>query len=70
LENPLLTIRNLRGLTEKCLLLESMCLPGEKLSMLLRAEPRQEDQSLSDVACYASEATLVKMLYRSGFSMV
>jgi len=29
LENPLLAIRNLRGLTEKCLLLESMCLPGE-----------------------------------------
>src|SRR5260370_22798323 len=70
LENPLLAIRNLRGLTEKCLLLESMCLPGEKPSMLLRAEPRQEDQSLTEVACYPSEVSLVKMLYRSGFSMV
>src|SRR5260370_30004700 len=70
LENPLLAIRNLRGLTEKCLLLESMCLPGEKPSMLLRAEPRQEDQSLTQVACYPSEVSLVKMLYRSGFSMV
>src|SRR5437879_3391017 len=70
LENPLLAIRNLHGLTEKCLLLESMCLPGEKPSMLLRAEPRQEDQSLTEISCYPSEASLVKMLYRSGFRMV
>jgi FkbM family methyltransferase len=70
LENPMLAIRHLRGLTEKCLLLESMCLPEEKPSMLLREEPRQEDQSLSDVACYASEVSLVKMLYRAGFGMV
>ncbi len=70
LENPLLAIRNLRGLTEKCLLLESMCLPGEKPSMPLRAQPRQEDQSLTEVAWYSSEVSLVKMLYRSGFSMV
>jgi FkbM family methyltransferase len=70
LENPLLAIRHLRGLTEKCLLLESMCLPEEKTSMLLREEPRQEDQSLTDVSCYASEGSLVKMLYRAGFGMV
>jgi FkbM family methyltransferase len=70
LENPMLAIRNLRGLTEKCLLLESMCLPEEKPSMLMRGEPRQEDQSLTDVACYASESGLVKMLYRAGFEKV
>jgi len=70
LENPLLAIRNLHGLTEKCLLLESMCLPEEKTSMLLRQEPRQDDQSLSDVACYPSEGSLVKMLYRAGFGAV
>jgi FkbM family methyltransferase len=70
LENPLLAIRNLREMTQKCLLLESMCLPEEKSSMLLRAEPRQEDQSLTDVACYPSEASLVKMLYRAGFAFV
>jgi FkbM family methyltransferase len=70
LENPLRAIRHLRGLTEKCLLLESMCLPEERPSMLLREEPRQEDQSLTDVACYASEVSLVKMLYRAGFGMV
>src|SRR5713226_7194742 len=70
LENPLRAIRNLRGLTEKCLLLESMCLPEEKPSMLLREEPRQEDQGLRDMACYPSEGSLVKMLYRAGFGMV
>jgi FkbM family methyltransferase len=70
LENPLLAIRNLRGLTEKCLLLESMCLPEEKPSILLREEPRQEDQSLTEVACYPSEGGLAKMLYRAGFKLV
>ena len=70
LENPLLAMRNLRALTEKCLLIESMCLPDEKPSMLLREEPRSDDQSLTDVACYPSESTLVKMLYRAGFVAV
>jgi 2-polyprenyl-3-methyl-5-hydroxy-6-metoxy-1,4-benzoquinol methylase len=55
LENPLLAIRNLHRLTEKCLLLESMCLPEESTWMLLRQEPDRDDQSLTDMACYASE---------------
>lgn len=70
LENPLRAVRNLRGLTGKCLLLESMCLPDEKPSMLLRDEPRAADQGLADVACYPSESSLVKMLYRAGFTNV
>jgi len=70
LENPLMAMRNLRALTEKCLLVESMCIPGEKASLLLREEPRSDDQSLTDVACYPSEGTLVKMLYRAGFAAV
>jgi FkbM family methyltransferase len=70
LENPLLAMRNLRALTEKCLLLESMCIPDEKPSMLLREEPRADDQSLTEVACYPSEGSLVKMLYRAGFTVV
>src|SRR4029077_42225 len=70
LENPMLAVRNLRGMTEKCLLLESMCLPEEAPAMVLRDEPRQGDQSLSDVACYPSEGSLVKMLYRAGFGSV
>jgi FkbM family methyltransferase len=70
LENPLLAIRNLRALTEKCLLLESMCLPEERPSMLLREEPHASDQSLTDLGCYPSEGSLVKMLYRAGFAVV
>lgn len=70
LENPLQAIRNLRELTEKCLLVESMCLPEDRPSMLLRTEPRQGDQSLTEMACYPSEAGLVKMLYRAGFRAV
>lgn len=70
LENPLLAIRHLRALTGKCLLLESMCVPDEKPSMLLREEPREDDQSLSDVAYYPSEDSLIKMLYRAGFAFV
>ena len=70
LENPLLAVRNLRALTGKCLFLESMCVPGEKSELLLREEPRVEDQSLTDLACYPSENSLVKMLYRSGFTAV
>ncbi len=70
LENPLLAIRHLRALTRKCLLLESMCIPGTLPSMLLREEPKEGDQSLSDVAYYPSEGSLVKMLYRAGFGYV
>ncbi len=70
LENPLLAIRHLQALTKKCLLLESMCVPDDKPSMLLREEPREEDQSLTDVAYYPSEDGLIKMLYRSGFNFV
>ena len=70
LENPLAAIRNLRALAGKCLLLESMCVPGEKTAALLREEPRLDNQSLTDVAFYPSEATLIKMLYRAGFHVV
>ena len=70
LENLLLAVRHLRALTEKCLLLESMCVPDDRPSLLLREEPREDDQSLTDVAYYPSESSLVKMLYRAGFSYV
>jgi FkbM family methyltransferase len=70
LESPLLAIRHLRALTGKGLLLESMCLPGNRADLALREEPAQEDQSLSDIALYPSEGCLVKMLYRSGFANV
>ena len=70
LENPLRAMRNLRALTGKCLFLESMCAPGEKPEFLLRDEPRVEDQSLTDLACYPTESSLVKMLYGTGFRAV
>lgn len=70
LENPLLAMRNLRAITEKCLLLESICVPNERPVFLLREEPGQQDQSLTELACYPSESSLVKMLYRSGFTNV
>src|ERR1700719_3694200 len=70
LENPLLAVRHLRALTEKCLLLESMCVPDDKPSMLLREEPSETDQGLTDVACYPNEDSLIKMLYRAGFGFV
>jgi FkbM family methyltransferase len=70
LENPLRAVRNLSALSNKCLLLESMCIPDERASMVLREEPRSDDQSLTDMACYPSEGSLVKMLYRAGFRVV
>src|SRR5271154_3280545 len=70
LENPFMAMRNLRALTGRCMLLESMCLPGEKTEALLREEPRLDNQSLTEVAFYPSEPTLIKMLYRAGFHVV
>lgn len=70
LENPFLAIRHLRSLTDKCVLIESMCLSGSKPCMLLREEQSLDDQSLTDVAFYASEGCLAKMLYRAGFAKV
>lgn len=70
LENPLLAVRHLRSLTEKCSLLESMCVPDNKPSMLLREEPSEFDQGLTDVACYPSEDSLIKLLYRAAFNFV
>jgi FkbM family methyltransferase len=70
LENPMLAIRHLRALTDKGLLLESMCIPGSTAGMVWREEPVAADQSLTDIALYPSEACLVKMLYRAGFAAV
>jgi FkbM family methyltransferase len=70
LESPMRAIRHLRALTGKGLLIESMCVPGDDARMTLRDEPRQDDQSLTDMAFYPSELCLVKMLYRAGFAHV
>lgn len=70
LENPLRAIRNLRALTGKALLLESMCFPSTDVFAALREEPSCEDQSLTDLAFYPSEGCIIKMLYRVGFAEV
>ncbi len=70
LENPLRAIRHLHSLTGKVLLLESMCLPTYELQVLLREEPDSVDQSLTDLAFYPSEGSIVKMLFRAGFRYV
>jgi FkbM family methyltransferase len=70
LESPMRAIRHLRALSGKALLLESMCLAADGLKLVLREEPDLIDQSLTDLALYASETCLVKMLYRAGFRFV
>lgn len=49
-----------------CFITWNACVCLKKNAMLLRQEPLQEDQSLSEIACYASESSLVEMLYRVG----
>jgi SAM-dependent methyltransferase len=70
LENPFRAIRNLHALTEKILVVESMCTPGEFPHMELLDEGQVEDQGLNYVAFYPTESCLVKMLYRAGFPFV
>src|SRR5438477_2264316 len=70
LENPLRAIRNLRALTGRVLMLESMCLPSMEPFALLREERPLDDQSLTNLAFYPSEGCIVKMLYAAGFSFV
>ena len=69
LENPLLALRNLGVLTSKCLLVESLCLPDEQPTMRL-SDPHLSDSRFPAVAWFLTEASLVKMLYRAGFSYV
>jgi SAM-dependent methyltransferase len=70
LENPLRAMRQLRSLTGKLLLLESLCIPDEQPFMFLLDEPTGEDQSLRAVSCYPSEGAMIKMAYRAGFPRV
>ncbi|MGC1684272.1 MAG: class I SAM-dependent methyltransferase [Candidatus Acidiferrales bacterium] len=70
LENPMLTVRHLRAMTKQLLLIEAVIYPGEQPIMALVDEGPTEDQGLNHVAFYPTEACLVKMLYRSGFSNV
>lgn len=70
LENPLAALRSFAAMTGRMLLIEGICVPGERPYFLLRDEPRQEDQSLTPLALYPSESGLIKACYRIGFPFV
>lgn len=70
LENPMRAFRNLRALTGKLLIVESVAAPGDEPYLVLLDEPAEEDQSLAAVSCYPSESAIVKMAYRAGFPHV
>ena len=70
LESPLRAIRHLKALAGRVLFLESMCFPSDQPLVLLREEPNSDDQSLTDLAFYASEECIIKMMYRAGFAFV
>jgi SAM-dependent methyltransferase len=70
LENPMRAIRNLRALTGKLLILQSMAVPDEQPFLFLLDEPPGEDQSLRAVSCYPSEGAIIKMAHRAGFPHV
>jgi tRNA (mo5U34)-methyltransferase len=70
LENPFRAIRNLAQLTGKLMVIESVCTWDDLPVLYLLEEGPTEDQGLRHIAFYPSEACLVKMLYRSGFSHV
>ena len=70
LENPFRAIRNLAQITDKLMIIESMCTWDDLPVLYLMEEGPTEDQGLRHIAFYPSEACLVKMLYSSGFSYV
>lgn len=71
LENPFRAIRNLYALTGRMLIIDSMCVPAKLPVLHLREEnSAAEDQGLTSAVFYPSEACLIKMLYRAGFTTV
>lgn len=70
LENPLLALRHLKSMTRHLLLVEAVIFPGTEPLMALIDEEIHDDQGLRHIAFYPTEACLVKMMYRVGFSHV
>jgi SAM-dependent methyltransferase len=70
LENPFLAIRHLKALTGTILLVEGVIFPGDEPVMALIDEEPLQDQGLHHFAFYPTEACLIKMFYRAGFSNV
>jgi SAM-dependent methyltransferase len=70
LESPLRALRNLAAMANQLLLIESYATPQKETAFYLREEPLLEDQSLTSVALYPSESSLIKICYKIGFSSV
>lgn len=68
LENPFRVVRNIAELAGKFTLVEGIVYPSPEPAMVLMDENHKEDQGLDFMAFYPSEACLVKMLRRAGFS--
>jgi SAM-dependent methyltransferase len=70
LENPLRALRNLAAMATQLLLIESYASPQRETAFYLREESHLEDQSLTTLALYPSESSLIKLCYKVGFSSV
>jgi len=70
LESPLRALRNLAAMANQLLLIESYAAPQKETAFYLREEPHLEDQSLTTLALYPSESSLIKICYKVGFSSV
>jgi SAM-dependent methyltransferase len=70
LENPIRALRNLSRMSRKLLLIESYATPQKETALYLRQEADFEDQSLTSLALYPSESTLIKICYRLGFPAI
>jgi len=70
LESPLRALRNLAAMANQLLLIESYATPQKETAFYLREEQHVEDQSLTALALYPSESSLIKICYKIGFSSV
>jgi SAM-dependent methyltransferase len=67
-ENPFQVVRNLRRLTSKVLLLESIVIPGASPTAWLVTESDNETQGLTTYALIPTRSCLLKMLEAAGFA--
>jgi SAM-dependent methyltransferase len=70
LENPMRALRNLSTMAKEALLIERYSTPDRQTAFYLREEPIFEDQSLTHLALYPSESSLIKICYKIGFQSI
>jgi SAM-dependent methyltransferase len=66
-ENPFRVVRNLRAVTRRVLVLESILMPDPEPVARLVSEGRNETQGLTHVALIPSLSALLKMMSAAGF---